>query len=441
MRSDCRSGKSLSSLPDNISLVKDLKAQGWLNENQLEPAEFLATGRGVFSKHAIGTDENLIELPFDALITLATLEKDLEFKALFDNTKVLKAKLPTQSLLAIYILYRQHHHPTDAYIRSIPVSFNHPYFCTKQELLILPDNLFERIHEQSKQINTTLALIASALGETVCACCSLQYIADIFTPAALKWAFFAVNSRSVFIDPYKVKRICPTKHFADLLSDKPNIALAPFLDLLNHSDTVATSEPEFFVPRDTTDTAQLTYKLCSTASYRPYDQIFISYGTLDNTRLLLEYGFILRDNAHDCVRLDMTDVAAFLEANARHRKPINSNKFRFIKENQLDVEMFVCRTDGLSHNLTVVLTILFVEVAHFNNVLSIVGFGDVQPLEPIALSARNLLLHKRSRLDATREALCGKGVDPRSESGSVVMEYLVEGSSIIDHVLDKFLNQ
>lgn len=438
LRSECR-GKSLQSFADNIDLVKDLKSKGWMNENHLEPAQFPRTGRGVFSKRAIDSTEALISIPYNALITLTTIEHDLEFKTLFNNdTTPLKGKLSFQSLLAIYLLYRKHHHPCDPYIRSIPISFTNPFFCTKQELLVLPDNLFERIVEQNKQIKDTLNLLLIALRENTCQCCSLKYASEIFTSDALKWAFFAVNSRSVFIDPNSVKRLCQTKHFVHFLRDQPSMALAPFLDLFNHSDTVPANESEFFVTKTAqADTTQLRYTLRVSTSYRPYDQIFISYGTLDNTTLLLEYGFILPQNSHDCVRFAMSDIASFLEANARDRKPINSNKFRFIKENQLDAEMFINRADGLSHNLSVVLTILFVDVAHFNNVLNIVGFGDVQPLEPIAEVGAQFLLHKRRQLERNCVALRELEVGQSSPGGVIVTEYLNESCLIIDCVIEQ----
>lgn len=442
MRLGCR-GLSLQSIADNIALVKTLKSKGWLNENKLEPADFQTTGRGIFSKQAVDTNQPLISLPFDSLITLTTIESDLEFKTLFekDASDNLTKKLSFQCLLAVYILYRRHHHPHDPYMKSIPASFSNPFFCTKQELLLLPEHIFQRVLEQSHQIKDTLSLLSVAIGGKSCSCCSMQYIPEIFSTDALKWAFFSVNSRSVFIDPTNVKNLCKTKHFLGFLRDQPNMALAPFLDLFNHSDKVNASVPEFYIASGKKDTSELVYTLGTSVPFRPYDQIFISYGILDNTRLLIEYGFILQHNTHDCVRFDMADVAAFLEANARDRKPINSNKFRFIKENQLDVEMFVCRADGLSHNLTVVLTILFVDVAHFNNVLNIVGFGDVQPLAPIADVARNILSHKRCRLDAIRVALSGLDGDHRSASGLVVDQYLTESISVIDDVLVTFLTK
>lgn len=423
--------------------MRELQSKQWMNENRLQPAEFKATGRGVFSKCPINTDEPLIELPFDALISLATLEKDDNFKALFQPAfETLKGKISTQCLLAVYILFRKHQHPSDPYILSIPEAFCQPFFCTKQELMILPDHLFERIHEQSQQITVNLNLLTAAIGVAKCDCCSAQYFPDIFTSAAFKWAFFAVNSRSVFIDPTNVKRVCPSTDFLRILRDSPNAALAPFLDLLNHSDRITPSEPEFFVPRGSTDTSRLTYNLNATQTFRPYEQVFISYGTLDNAKLLLEYGFMLPDNLHDCVRLDMKDVAAFLEMTARQRKPINSNKFKFIKENQLDAEMFVCRADGLSHNLLVVLTILFVDVAHFNNTLSIVGFGDVQPLEPVADVARQLLAFKRGKFEGVRKAFEGIGDEEnRSASGAMVVEYLDECVAVIDDVLRTYLEE
>lgn len=435
---------NLSGDANNIALIRELRAQGFENETRLMPAQFGSTGRGVYSTRPIRANDVLIEMPFRSLVTLATLEDDADFQALLaPGLPKLARKLSIQNLLALYVLHRQHRNPADAFIGSIPTAFTNPLFCGKAELMLLPDHLFERIHQQNQDCIRALTELATTLADQVCACCSRNYFPDIFTAAAFKWAYFVVNSRSVFIDPANVRRCCiSSQRLNAVLRDSPNTALAPFFDLMNHSDAIDAQQPEFFVPRNCTDTAALRYTLRTSHPFRAHEQICISYGPLDNARLLLEYGFVLRTNRHDCVRLSLEDITAYLEEGVprRERKPLNSNRFKFVKENALDGEMFVSRADGLSHSLVVVLTILFVEtLAHYSNVLSVVGFGRVLPVEPVAQWARKVLLWKRAEFERVQTGLAALPEAERSASGAIVVEYVEESVRLIDDVVAEYL--
>lgn len=430
---------SLSNDSANISLMRTLKLGGWSNETSLKIGSFKNTGRGVFSTTPIKTTDPLIELPYANLITMATIENDSDFKLLFAEafTKP-HQKFSIQCLLGLYLLFRKHNN--EPYCSTIPDGFTNPYFCTKQELMILPETVFDRILQQSEEITKSYTAFAAVFASQTCPCCQTTYFPELFDQSSYKWAYFAVNSRSVFIDPAAVKRTLRSQDFKEILKDQPNTALAPFLDLLNHSDSIEVSKPEFFVPLGTLKSNTLTYKLFTKTAFRPYEQIFISYGPFDNMKLLLEYGFILAHNQHDCVRLDMKDIAGYLEATARQqKKQINSNKFKFIKENNLSEEMFVNRADGLSHNLLVVLTILFVDtLAPFSNILSQVGFGDVPALEPIANVAKQILEFKANQLRLVEQKLHSIG-EGRSKSGEVCLSYVHECICLINDVVHAFL--
>lgn len=438
---------SLSADPIIIALQRQLISQGFANDNRLQPAQFRSTGRGVYSTRSIAAGDALIELPFRSLITLATLDADDDFNALLrPGHKLLAKKLTIQQLLALYVLHRQHRNAADPFVSSIPTAFTQPFFCAKAELLALPETVFDSVHQQNQDIAKTLALLAAALGDQPCPCCAQPFVSAIVTPAAFKWAYFAVHSRSVFIDAAGVRRCCSkTSAVAALLRDPPNTALAPFLDLINHSDRIDAQQPEFFVAlrgSAAPDTTALRYTLRTAHAFRPYEQIFISYGPLDNARLLADYGFVLAPNRHDCVRLQLADITAYLEEGVprRERKPINSNRFKFVKENALDAEMFVSRADGLSHSLVVLLTILFVEtVAHFSNVLSVVGFGRVLPVQPVAEVARKILLFKRGEFERAVQALEAVPESERTASGAVVREFAMESAQLIDDVVEEYL--
>lgn len=58
--------------------------------------------------------------------------------------------------------------------------------------------------------------------------------ADILTYKDFRWAWYVVNTRSVYFDAGKSEYLCA--------EEPDNMALAPFLDLLNHSPEVTVSE-------------------------------------------------------------------------------------------------------------------------------------------------------------------------------------------------------
>lgn len=438
-----RSGRefvgNLSGRAEHVALLRQLSAQGFRNETQLRPAEFRSTGRGVYSTRTIDANETLIDMPFESLITLATLQSDDGFADLFEpGAKLLGRKLSIQTLLAVYVLFRRHRHADDPYVRTLPPTLTQPLFCSEAELMVLNADLFERIHSQSQARSKEFGhLQQAAIAATMCSCCGVAFFADICTPSAFRWAFMVVNSRSVYIDAAAVKRCCSGRRptIGALLRDSPNTALAPFMDLLNHGDDIDAQQPEFAVHAG-------RYRLATAHSFRPYEQVRISYGPLDNARLLVDYGFVLAGNRHDCVRLELSDITEYLEEGVlrRERKLIVSNRFKFVKENALDVEMFVSRADGLSHSLVVVLTILFVEtVAHFSNILSIVGYGGVLEVGPVAPVARKLLEYKRRQLETMAQKLVAVAEEKRTPSGAVVVEYAEESVRLLDHVLEEYL--
>ena len=113
----------------------------------------------------------------------------------------------------------------------------------------------------------------------------------------------------------------------ELLSSRHgNLALAPLLDLLNHSphvqvratrhviatlsclllDLQITSLTSRHCPVCRQVSAGFNvesqcYEISSQCSYRKHEQVFISYGPHDNIKLLVEYGFTVPDNPHSSV--------------------------------------------------------------------------------------------------------------------------------------------
>jgi hypothetical protein len=71
--------------------------------------------------------------------------------------------------------------------------------------------------------------------------------------------------------------------------------LVPLLDLANHSSR-ATSDLAYEYFQD-------EFSLILGGSYRTGEQVFVSYGNLDNEALLCLYGFVEEDNEHDVIAM------------------------------------------------------------------------------------------------------------------------------------------
>jgi hypothetical protein len=55
------------------------------------------------------------------------------------------------------------------------------------------------------------------------------------------------------------------------------------------------------------DKKSKTYNIASQENWKRGNQVFICYGNHSNITLLIEYGFVLSNNSHNCIRLRNID--------------------------------------------------------------------------------------------------------------------------------------
>eukprot|EP00061_Rhincodon_typus_P013707 g40243.t1 len=103
---------------------------------------------------------------------------------------------------------------------------------------------------------------------------------------------------------------------SEFLSREPDIyALAPYLDLLNHSPSAQVRKQAHVQKASavviTAAFNQKTkhYEIRTVTKCRRYEQVFICYGPHDNQRLLLEYGFLTNSNPHNVVYVSKGQTA------------------------------------------------------------------------------------------------------------------------------------
>ncbi|XP_055911189.1 SET domain-containing protein 4 [Eupeodes corollae] len=421
-----------------ISLYHYMRQFGWKNEKKLTCLNFSTTGRGLCSKMTILEEDPIIRLPLEAMITIATLENDQDFRDLTEDLANFDTKVYFQSLLALYVLFQKHSNDSQfrQYIESIPSSFSTPYFCQSDELYFLPEIVLLQSVDQNRKIRESYTAMQTALGSKLCPCCGLQYFKEVFTLKDFKWAYFAVNSRSVFVNDYEIQPLVKDASRAwvkKILCDKPDMALAPFLDLFNHSDAALTE------PLIEKEDNHLHYQLITKNSYQPYEQIFISYGNLTNLKLFTEYGFSLDDNSNDYFEITLVDIEALIKTEAKFKGVFfHSNKFKFIREHNLNDQMFIHATDGLSHNLQVVLYLIFKEPSHFPNVLNQTAFGSSVVFEQsVEDEARLLCLFKIKEYQSFVDSLVK--LKELSSSGQASVVFLKHSISYLQKYLDKFV--
>ncbi|KAI8928193.1 hypothetical protein BC831DRAFT_449523 [Entophlyctis helioformis] len=261
--------------------MADFKTQwmrfvAWLKDHgfpptPLLPADFPDTGRGLKATRDFAADSPVVRVPKAILITpQCTLD-------LFpSNLKI--AALNQHASIALFVAW-QALHPSPAwspYMAILPPSFDTlPFYMPPDLLALLPFDIQDTVAKQTSKIDRDYAAVSAALPD------------DHIPRRVFDWAWFVVNTRCISLN---------TDTEAAWIDKQPRIALAPFLDCLNHSvDAVITAGLE-------DDGGH--YRISTRVPYAKGEQVFISYGPHDNNMLLAEYGFVVQRNSFNHVVLD-----------------------------------------------------------------------------------------------------------------------------------------
>ncbi|XP_033930294.1 SET domain-containing protein 4 isoform X3 [Melopsittacus undulatus] len=229
-----------------VKLKKWLKDRGFEDGN-LRPAEFWGTGRGLMTTKALQAGDLIISLPEKCLLTTSTVLSSCL------GEYIMKWKPPVSPLIALctFLVAEKHageKSPWKPYLDILPKTYTCPV-CLGHDAPLFAENT-----------------------ET------------IFNYSALEWAWCTVNTRTIYM-----------KHSQrECFSIEPDVyALAPYLDLLNHSPNVQVKAAFNEQTR--------RYEIWTKSQCKRYEEVFICYGPHDNQRLLLEYGFVAVDNPHSSV--------------------------------------------------------------------------------------------------------------------------------------------
>ncbi|TMS04353.1 SET domain-containing protein 4 [Larimichthys crocea] len=289
-----------------VRLMKFLHQRGFTS-TLLQPALFTDTGRGLQALKTINSGQLLISLPESCLLTTSTVLDSY----LGQYIKSWKPRLsPLLALCAFLVCERHRGEASDwfPYVDVLPAAYTCPSYFTDDVMAVLPMSVRRRALEQRETVREIHSLNQDFFR-------SLQPILnqpveDVFTYEALRWAWCSVNTRSVFMSH-------PSN---DFLSGQDVYALAPFLDLLNH-------RPDVQVKASFNDVTRC-YEIRSVSGTLRYQQAFINYGSHDNQRLMLEYGFVAPCNPHSVVYIS-TDLLIDVLRGDRSL----DQKIKFLREN------------------------------------------------------------------------------------------------------------
>ncbi|NXN29741.1 SETD4 protein, partial [Nycticryphes semicollaris] len=348
-------GVNCSNKPEYIKLKKWLKGRGFEDSN-LRPAEFLDTGRGLMTTKALQAGDLVISLPEKCILTTDTVLSSVL------GEYIMKWKPPISPLIALCTFLIAEKHAGEKslwkpYLDVLPKTYTCPVCLEHDVVSLLPEPLRKKAQEQRTTVQE-LYLSSKAFFS------SLQPLftentETVFKYSALEWAWCAINTRTIYMK--RLQREC--------FSLEPDVyALAPYLDLLNHSPNVQV-EAAF-------NEQTRSYEIRTNSQCKKYEEVFICYGPHDNQRLLLEYGFVAMNNPHSSVYVSSDILLKYFPPLDKQRKA----KISILKDHDF-LENLTFGWDGPSWRLLTALKLLSLEADEFTSWRRIL-LGDV-------ISARN----------------------------------------------------
>ena len=330
---------NLSSSQYFIKLYQWLKEHQWTAVSSLLPAEIFKIGRGFVAREFISKDSIIVKIPIGLLITVSTAAaSDIGWLFNINSSEQFFA----QEVIAIFLQWEKHlgqHSTWRPYINTLPTNYSLPLLCSKEELDVMSSFLSEQILIQKLKCMHGFEMVKRLIKDRACHHCSIP-LNDIFNYKDYQWAWCTVNSRCVYIDENCIK------HGLNL-QDKASLALAPYLDMLNHSNT-ARVKVGLSVDKK-------YYEIKTLEPFRKYSQVFINYGHHSNLKLCLEYGFVLPHNSNDTVPFSLEDMLSCFE----NERKIQHDAFKmdFLRTHGLTRDLY-CSQDDLSFNTKAAIVVL-----------------------------------------------------------------------------------
>ena len=137
-------------------------------------------------------------------------------------------KFSPMQVISLYLIYEKSLGESSfwaPYLNSLPVTYTNAPYWEDSDILLLP----ERFRSSFRDHNTALAKSYEKLFPLAKDLQKHWPAFDTFSYDTYRWAWSTINTRSVYMRQTK-------NHY--LMDEEDHYALAPFLDLLNHSADV-----------------------------------------------------------------------------------------------------------------------------------------------------------------------------------------------------------
>lgn len=336
----------------------------WLKENNVDlgsdenlsliQSENSCEGRCVVSKKDFESEATILEFPLEFQINYRFAFKSNTLVNFFnwyeDKIALESQNLKLNRLDGLYLFLIEQKISENSFfskfINSLPQNYDTPEYFDQCLIDSFPDCFKTKILKRFEKLDLKFSFISNLLHkfEKKSHEKQIQKLYQNFTRDNFRWTFCTVNSRCFHA---KESEICDKKEIAlanryfgrinesdgesgrtikcsslseyekclDSSEETRNnlCCLIPYLDFLNHSN-----EPNAFAQFDKeTKAFSLKSKLCEDSdslAIRKGDQVYITYGPHDNLTLLIEYGFIIKDNIYDKITFSFDLVKQLIDA-------------------------------------------------------------------------------------------------------------------------------
>ncbi|XP_076466357.1 SET domain-containing protein 4-like [Babylonia areolata] len=334
----------------------------------LVPFNFPDTGRGLKTKKSISPGTVIISIPLSLLVTTSTVLNS-PVGLLVKRWKVVFTPQQLLSLFLLTELDKGEHSQWYLFISSLPSDYTLPHYFSTEELNVLPlhvllaaQQMIQRCRHAHRQVAKFIAV-------------HWKDHEHLTSWEKFRWAWCTVNSRAVFVETE-----AGVEGFVDLsMKSENNVALCPYLDLLNHASTARMQAG--------LNQATRKYEIVTEDAYEPHDQVFIKYGPHDNTALFLHYGFTLPFNIHNSFIFSVDD---FIPLCKRFQVVCWDKKQEVLVKHELNRELS-CTMEGVSWNLMCALKILSMNWDQLQKSERAVMGEELSPA--VELSARRMAQH------------------------------------------------
>jgi len=323
--------------------MKWLKDNGFRKSTKLIPHHFPDTGRGLMClKKKLCVGDLIVSIPHNLLITRNTvLISDIPIDAK-------QTKLNSIELLTAFLIWEKQKQQNSIwfhYIESIPKSFDEmPYFWHFNQFNqfndIIPQSLISQIKCEINKFESSMKKVLFEMNMSL----SDDNI-NIF-----KWSFAAVNTRCIYLD----MKSCPN-----------DCALAPFLDLLNHSFDAKIKASFNHITN--------SFEIHSLSPYSKYEQVFINYCNHNNRSLFIHYGFSSPNVSNNSILVSSSLLSILFPHFSQRFDSLSRIEFVDKSSN------FCISSQGLDWKLEIFLKLMSInEWFEDSKIKSIIYFGDIK---------------------------------------------------------------